>query len=212
MFQLANPYALKYLHLDLTHIRKRSNLVFESNLLSLFATCPQCSLSTEPTTYTIGTFVGVLQHCNVCNYKRQWASQPISNRIPLGNLLLSAGILFAGALPTKTLRVLKILNCASISLSTYHTHQNLYLQPTIMNVWNNQQMAMIEMLQALGEPLSLGGDGRSDSPGHSAKYGSYTFMDLEHNVILDVKLVQVRVRYNFVTIVIIIKISNRALK
>ena len=37
----------------------------------------------------------------------------------------------------------------------------------------------------------LGGDGRSDSPGHSAKYGSYTFMDLEHNVILDVELVQV---------------------
>ena len=56
---------------------------------------------------------------------------------------------------------------------------------------NRQKMAMIEMLQALGEPLVLGGDGRSDSPGHSAKYGLYTFMDLEHNVILDVELVQV---------------------
>ena len=49
---------------------------------------------------------------------------------------------------------------------------NNYLQPTIMNVWNGQKMATIEMLQALGEPLLLGGDGRSDSPGHSAKYGS----------------------------------------
>lgn len=141
--------------------------------------------------HTIGTFVGVLQQCTVCNYKRQWASQPISNSTPLGNLLLSAGILFAGALPTKTLRVLEILNCASISLSTYHSHQNLYLQPTIMNVWNSQQMAMIGVLQALGEPLLLGGDGRNDSPGHSAKYGSYTFMELEHNIILDVELVQV---------------------
>ena len=38
---------------------------------------------------------------------------------------------------------------------------------------------------------SLGGDGRSDSPGHSAKFGSYALMDMEHNTILDVKLVQV---------------------
>lgn len=56
---------------------------------------------------------------------------------------------------------------------------------------------MIETLKALGEPLSLGGDGGNDSPGHSAKYGSYSFMDLEHNVILDMQLVQVRVHvYN----------------
>ena len=46
------------------------------------------------------------------------------------------------------------------------------------------------MLQAFDEPLSLGGDGRSDSPGHSAKFGSYSLMDLENNVVLDVELVQ----------------------
>ena len=78
-------------------------MVFESNLLSLFASCPRCNLSTEPTVYTIGTFVGVLQECSVCNYKQRWSSQPISNGMPLGNLLLSAAMLFAGALPTKTL-------------------------------------------------------------------------------------------------------------
>ena len=31
------------------------------------------------------------------------------------------------------------------------------------------------------KPLSLGGDGRNDSPGHSAKYCSYTLLDLKHN-------------------------------
>lgn len=157
----------------------------------MFTSCPQCGLITEPTTYTIGTFVGILQECIVCNYKRQWSSQPISRGTPLGNLLLSASILFAGALPTKTLRVFEVLNCASISLSTFYDHQNLYLQPTITNVWKRQQKQMIEVLQALGEPLSLGGDARNDSPGHSAKYGSYSFLELEHNVILDVQLLQV---------------------
>ncbi len=47
-------------------------------------------------------------------------------------------------------------------------------------------MNLVRVLQAFDEPLSLGGDGRSDSPGHCAKYGAYTLMDLEHNVILDV--------------------------
>lgn len=136
-------------------------MLFESNLLSLFTICSHCGAITEPTSYTIGTFVGILQECNACNfnYKRQWTSQPIVNGTPLGNLLLSASILFSGGVAYQDT---KVLNCASISLSTYYTHQNLYLQP---NVWNKQQQHMIKALQAFGEPLSLGGDARNDSPG-----------------------------------------------
>ncbi len=52
----------------------------------------------------------------------------------------------------------------------------------ILIVWIEQQMNLVRVLLAFDEPLSLGGDGRSDSPGHSAKYGAYTLMDLEHNV------------------------------
>lgn len=110
---------------------------------------------------------------------------------PAGNILLSAAILFAGALPTKTLRVLEFLGCASIGLTSFYSHQKLFLHPTIENVWQDQQANFISILQAFDEPLSIGGDGRSDSPGHSAKYGSYTFMDLEHDVVLDIQLVQV---------------------
>ena len=54
---------------------------------------------------------------------------------------------------------------------------------------------MISVLQAFDEPLLLGGDGRSNSPGHSAKFGSYYWMDLEHNVVLDIELVQVCAAY-----------------
>ena len=52
-------------------------------------------------------------------------------------------------------------------------------------------MNLVQVLQAFDEPLSLGGDGHSDNPGHSAKFGSYTLMDLEYNTIMDVELVQV---------------------
>ena len=38
----------------------------------------------------------------------------------------------------------------------------------------------------------LAGDGRADSPGHSAKYGSYTLIELSNKVV-DFQLVQVHV-------------------
>ena len=41
------------------------------------------------------------------------------------------------------------------------------------------------------EALVLGGDGRADSPGHSAKYGSYSVIDLKQSKVVDIKLVQV---------------------
>ncbi|XP_052270796.1 uncharacterized protein LOC127871702 [Dreissena polymorpha] len=42
----------------------------------------------------------------------------------------------------------------------------------------------------IGKSVRLGGDARCRSPGHTAKYGSYTLMDLETNHVLDVQLVQ----------------------
>ena len=38
---------------------------------------------------------------------------------------------------------------------------------------------------------TVGGDGRCDSPGHCAKYGTYSLLELSCNRIIDFKLVQV---------------------
>jgi solute carrier family 8 (sodium/calcium exchanger) len=78
-----------------------------------------------------------------------------------------------------------------ISEKTFFRHQESYLHTAISNVWKKQQNDMIQLLQAYNKPLSLGGDARCDSPGYSAKYGSYTLMELEYNAILHVELVQV---------------------
>lgn len=47
------------------------------------------------------------------------------------------------------------------------------------------------MAEERGEPLVLGGDGRANSPGHCAKYGSYSTIDLEQAIVVDIQLVQV---------------------
>ena len=48
--------------------------------------------------------------------------------------------------------------------------------PTILSVWKRCQQQLLAKLPP--RPLVLGGDARMDSPGHSAKYGSYSLMDL----------------------------------
>ena len=52
-------------------------------------------------------------------------------------------------------------------------------------------MLLLNKLVEKQQGLILGGDGRSDNPGHSAKYGSYSMLKLNINKIVDIKLVQV---------------------
>lgn len=111
--------------------------------------------------------------------------------IPAGNISISAAILFAGALPTKALRIFSILNCCCISPGTFFRHQKQYLQPAISVIWKSEQFALLSSLRDQKTKLSLAGDGRADSPGHSAKYGSYTVIEMRCNKVLDYRLVQV---------------------
>lgn len=120
-----------------------------------------------------------------------WDSQPFIKHIPAGNLLLSSSILFSGALPTKVIRLLTNMGCASISLSTYFSHQRDYLHPSVSSVWKKNQAILLQKVQSEGRALVIGGDGRADSPGHSAKYGSYSMLELQMGVVIDVQLVQV---------------------
>ena len=106
--------------------------------------------------------------------------------------MLSSAILFSGSTPEQSLRMFKFMKCAAISIRTFHNHQQSFLLPAIDSIWSGHQFNVIEELKALQKPLVIGGDGRADSPGHSAKYGLYTLLDLEHKLILDMQLVQVQ--------------------
>ena len=156
----------------------------------LFKRCQNCGSETYgTTTRVIGTFLSVSQHCSNCSFTFKWASQPVVKSIPAGNILLSAAILYSGTLPAKVLRMLKIYGCATITSRTFFSHQKSYLKPSVFAVWNQHQAELLKQLQKENRPLILGGDGRADSPGHSAKFGSYTVMELKKKVVIDVQLV-----------------------
>ena len=142
-----------------------------------------------------GTLLFISFVCDSCDRSFSWASQPRIGKFPGGNILLSAGILFAGASVTKVLRVLQHMGVMTHTARTFFHHQREILYPAIEKVWQDQQAQNTAMLQVLaqeGRPVICGGDGRADSPGHSAKYGTYTTMELELDIVLDLQVVQVR--------------------
>ena len=105
-----------------------------------------------------------------------------------GNLLLSATILFSRATPGKTFRLLDHMLVVCISDRTFYYHQSQYLQPAVLSVWEGKQDELLVECTSQGTPLSIGGDGRADSPGHSAKYGSYGTVDLNINKVLHIQV------------------------
>jgi len=102
-----------------------------------------------------------------CCYIREWYCQPFVGYKPAGNLLMSAGILFLGSIPSKTLRMYREMNIQCISISTYMQHQKYYLHPA------NFQNDYVDYATEKNLSLNLGGDGRADTPGHSAKYNAW---------------------------------------
>ncbi|KAJ4921626.1 hypothetical protein JOQ06_023008, partial [Pogonophryne albipinna] len=82
------------------------------------------------------------------------------------------------------------MNIASISGRTFFRHQSSILQPAVQRVWKKEQMELFAVLMTEDRKLVLGGDGRADSPGHSAKYGTYTALEVPSNVIIDIQQVQ----------------------
>ena len=185
-------------------------LVYESHLLSLFTQCRSCHQHCSgKIAHQMGSFICVKQECCHCGHTYTWKNQPFVKDTPAANLLLSAAILFSGSTPGKVLLLLKHLNMASIKERTFFDHQKRYLALAILSVWNMEQSTLLSECVSKG-PLTVGGDGRADSPGHSAKYGSYGVIDLSNNKVIHIELVQVYTCILYTTSCY--KICNRVIK
>lgn len=164
----------------------------ESSLLNLFRFCPVCRSECERMVESrIGTKITVSQKCYSCTFTTSWDSQPSVGDIPVGNIMLSSSILFGGGSPAKVLKILKHMNVPTICYSTFMNHQKKYLHTAVQRTYQQQQSSLLNNIKAEGRELIVGGDGRCDSPGHSAKYGTYSLMDAEQNKILDSQLIKV---------------------
>ena len=142
-----------------------------------------------------GTMVTVSQHCQRCGENAfVWRSQPlVLGRYPLGNVLLSYGILVAGATVKKVLLVLQNMGLCAYSCRTFFRHQRKFLFPVILAYWKTYQENLFNEVWKLKE-TAWSGDGRFDSMGHSAKYGTYTMFCNALSKIVHFEVVQVSSR------------------
>ncbi len=173
-------------------------IVFEECLESLINSTV-CSMCRCP----VSSYRKVVVGCNVvyhiqysCHHEeRTWSANPFlrsgRTKFAVGNVLVCAATLFSGLTYARLESFCKIFNLATVSRSTFYDTQQQVLIPVINQKWAEEKELLQGALRDSQESLILAGDGRCDSPGFSAKYCNYSFMNLSDNRIVDFELVQV---------------------
>ena len=171
-------------------------IVFEENLDELHRFCKECgSPVTETSRFVSGSLVGYRISCHA-GHSYVWRSQPHQHELPLGNLMIAAAILIIGCTFAKIGAFASALNLQLFGKSVFNRIQRFHLLPVVQEAWAQERARVVAAIRPLGR-IVLGEDARCDSPGHTAKYGSYTLMHTDSSghqgtrKIVSMKLVQV---------------------
>ena len=164
--------------------------MFNSCLDELLKRCPQCGdVIIQQNRKAAGSMLSIQLTCH-SGHKQTWESQPVLKNEPLGNVLMAGAILFTGNSYTSISRLASCLNLQFFSESVFYDTQAKYLFPVVNEAWEAESRHQINKLTSR-EVVNLSGDGRCDSPGHSAKYGTYTLMDEDTGNFVAFNVVQV---------------------
>ena len=178
-----------------TGSKQRVLIVYEEKLRELMRFCPRCGAPVESeNTVEVkneGSQLSLHLKCvNNCEYK--WQSQPsLADIKGAGNLLFTTGIYFSGIPFAKFESFSKLINLKFFGEGTYFTLRQQYVFPVIKSTWTEQQAEVPTDLKSRGGEVVLVGDGRCDSPGHCAKYCTYTLLDVKSKKVVDFKVVSV---------------------
>ncbi|XP_078340505.1 uncharacterized protein LOC144617479 [Crassostrea virginica] len=136
----------------------------------------------------IGTLLLVSRVC-VCGEAFTWESQPFTGSMSSGNLVPSSAILISGCSISQSLTMFQHANISCFSELPQHL-TTLSCTSCRKSLESTSRCLIFDVIRRQNEAVVDGGDARCCSPGHTAKYGSYSQMDLELGQIIDVQLVQ----------------------
>ncbi|KAG0434766.1 hypothetical protein HPB47_018899 [Ixodes persulcatus] len=167
-------------------IKERKYLVTASQLLLLFSVCVNWLAPTRTKLTHRGTLVHAVITC-ARGHKPVWENQPRINSKALLKILLPAAIIYSGAYPTRVLRLLGSLGVQVLKKTQFFRVKSCLVFPAATKTWEAEQKSL---LTATKDKLHLAGDGRDDSPGYSAKYGTSTLLDTRINKIMHYEVLQ----------------------
>ena len=166
-------------------------------ILNMFQVCQlkTCLANSEVKSWHIAG--GVLHITWTCanGHSDQWTSSKVlckkkGQNVFVNTLLMAAAVLITGNNFEKMRTFFQFLGIGFLSSSTFHRIQRNYVVPEVLFLWEEMKNEIWAVLK--NEPLILCGDGRSDSPGFSAKYGTYVLMEQFLEVIVDIEVIDKR--------------------
>ncbi|XP_052224091.1 uncharacterized protein LOC127839744 [Dreissena polymorpha] len=157
-----------------------------------------CSVTgcTDPTNicvtdYFIGSALYLKWVCGGGHILNRWCAQPVLNRrLHGGDLMFALSTLTSGNNFGKLALWAKHMNFKIMSSTSFHKIQRTYLISTVDEYWEKQQREVLSSFE--GHKLIVMGDGRNDSPGHSAQYCSYTMMEYDSKKFLTLRTLDKR--------------------
>ena len=124
------------------------------------------------------------------SHETEWKSQPNCIHYSVGNLTSPDSVLFSANTYQRLARFFDLAGIQWISKTSFYATQNHYVYGIVNRNYIETSKAILEdMKQA--KSIDLSGDGRCDSPGHNAKYLTYSFMDKSTNKIGTFSITQV---------------------
>lgn len=170
---------------DVDLIKEDKYIVFSSQLLYLFQKCnhPGCGkpIVEPPKTSKRGFALTISTSC-LDGHSFIWHTQPLLGKAYAGNIILPAAIFISGnSYSTFT------QTCRAVSLQTLSTRQcfniqHQYIIPEVERAWTKHNEAVLATLA--DEEITVSGDARCDSPGHSATLGTYTLLESSSHLIV----------------------------
>ena len=181
-------------------------VVWEESIANVFRFCFKChGLCTIVLKSKIGTYCKISVLCPFNpEHNFSWTTGPVSNRLPILNLMIASSIVSTGMEPSKVLRFMDSLNILTIKPREFSNLQSAYVIPAIFNVWKKEQDSLLDGIK--DKPICIASDMRVDSPGHCGVFGSGSTLDVDRNVILDTQVIKVCTNFNLVLLLFSLKI------
>ena len=144
---------------------------------------------------TVGSRVEIIRKCKN-GHCQKWVSSEVlgvknNAEFFLNDSLLAAAIIISGNNYSKFSLLCKALGLSIISSNTFTRFQKHCAAPVVKEIWDEMNSLITSILRQYDD-LCLCGDGRNDSPGHSARYCVYTLMEHASKVVVDMAVVDKR--------------------
>lgn len=156
--------------------------------------CKVCG-ETVSIQHTMSGAVAIIDWKCTNGHADSWTSSEVltvknNQKVYVNNVQLSAAILLSGKNFQKFNLLANFLGLSSISESLFYRVQKLYCCPAIKSMWSDVKEALHGHL--LADSITLAGDGRNDSPGHTARYCVYTLIEESSKMVVDLEVIDKR--------------------